>query len=351
MALWDLPSGRQLQVLDGSPGLVHSVAFSPSGRILACCSDDRTRLFRFIPGPDEAGGSYEIEAVPERIVATLAAMPWEDGRTIAVQQPEGVEILRFGRAFDERLAVVPAPGGVGAFAWSPGADLLAVAVADAVGGTRVVANVGEENSSTVLLPHPEPVSVLAFAGSGWLLATGDTVGTVRVWNLATTPVGSAPALELPAHSGRVTALAWSPDERTLVSAGFEGGLSTWNVPRLPAFWRSGPDPSPPSSATKPTSRLVVLPARHGTSLVLELGPTRMVIDGGPATSFERGLRAWLSALPPDDRRIDVLAVTHTDDQAIGGVMRLLEDADLGATIGELWANGLQQAARLERDRL
>jgi beta-lactamase superfamily II metal-dependent hydrolase len=94
-------------------------------------------------------------------------------------------------------------------------------------------------------------------------------------------------------------------------------------------------------------RLEILPAAHGDAIWIEYGdpkkPRRIVIDGGPATSYEAGLHRRLLLLPPDDRRIDLLVVTHIDTDHIDGPIILLRAAEqLKISVGEIWFNGWTQ---------
>jgi hypothetical protein len=186
--------------------------------------------------------------------------------------------------------------------------------------------------------HEAAVEVLAFAPDRDLLASGDRAGVIHVWDLAQQ---EHPAQTWTGHDGGIRALAWSPDGARVASAGSDGTVRIWEV-----LGPATPTPPGPAPASATLMRLTVLPAAHGTSLVLELGPVerpfRMVVDGGPASSYPQGLRAWTGSLPAGQRRIDVLAVTHTDDGSIGGVLELLQDRSLEVQIDDLWYNGLRQ---------
>jgi beta-lactamase superfamily II metal-dependent hydrolase len=88
----------------------------------------------------------------------------------------------------------------------------------------------------------------------------------------------------------------------------------------------------------------MLPAAHGDALWIEYGPadqvTRIVIDGGPASTYARGLRARIErmkALGSD--RIDLFVITHIDcDHIDGAIIFLRECRRLKIKIREIWFN-------------
>jgi len=90
----------------------------------------------------------------------------------------------------------------------------------------------------------------------------------------------------------------------------------------------------------------VLPARFGDCLLVECYPQtaargrvwRMLVDGGPPDTWPT-LRARLAALPPEDRYLDLLVITHIDSDHLGGVIGLLAQGVEGLTIREVWFNG------------
>src|SRR5687768_1215108 len=111
-------------------------------------------------------------------------------------------------------------------------------------------------------------------------------------------------------------------------------------------------------------KLTVFHASDGDCLLLsskDSTPKRILIDGGRATSYQNNTRAFLGALRAANEKIDVVCVSHIDDDHITGILQLVEDevewrafefvlSDTpGATppsvarppeIGEVWHNGL-----------
>lgn len=90
-------------------------------------------------------------------------------------------------------------------------------------------------------------------------------------------------------------------------------------------------------------RLDLLPAGHGDCLWLTYGtpsrPRRVLIDGGTGGTHRRALRDRLLALPPAQRRFELLVVTHVDADHIAGVLELLADEALGFSARDVWFNG------------
>lgn len=92
----------------------------------------------------------------------------------------------------------------------------------------------------------------------------------------------------------------------------------------------------------------VLRGAYGDALWIECAragaPWRMVVDGGPPEAAG-ALAARVDSLPPDERVLDVVVVSHIDSDHIGGMLPLLARSDL--EIRDVWFNGLPQLPREE----
>ena len=98
----------------------------------------------------------------------------------------------------------------------------------------------------------------------------------------------------------------------------------------------------------------MLPAAHGDSLWIEYGSAdkvhRVLIDGGPAPTYEAGLRRRIADLPEDKRIFELMVVTHIDADHIDGSLILLQQQELDKLkidIKELWFNGWGQLPKTE----
>lgn len=100
-------------------------------------------------------------------------------------------------------------------------------------------------------------------------------------------------------------------------------------------------------------RVELLPAAHGDAIWIEYGPsespTRVVIDGGPATRYVKGLLARLEALrqsKPKDCVIDLLVISHIDCDHIDGAVIFLQQCEsLGIEVKEIWFNSYTHLGR------
>lgn len=95
----------------------------------------------------------------------------------------------------------------------------------------------------------------------------------------------------------------------------------------------------------PSLEIEVLAADTGQVLLLTCGqpdhPVRILIDCGPPSTY-RELERRLSDLPPQQRRIDLLVLTHVDEDRIGAAIPLLERGSIDIEFGDIWFNGSPQ---------
>jgi beta-lactamase superfamily II metal-dependent hydrolase len=89
----------------------------------------------------------------------------------------------------------------------------------------------------------------------------------------------------------------------------------------------------------------MFPASDGDCLLLEYGehhPDRTIlIDGGRKGTYQT-LRPALAELGSEGRQIDLLVVTHIDQDHILGILAFFEDPQRPIAVGDIWFNGYDQ---------
>jgi hypothetical protein len=92
-------------------------------------------------------------------------------------------------------------------------------------------------------------------------------------------------------------------------------------------------------------RVELLPAKHGDAIWIEYsaaGSTRrMLVDGGPIGAYD-ALEARVRRVPKNERLLELLVVTHVDSDHIEGIIKLLDQPQLGLRLRDLWFNGWTQ---------
>jgi WD40 repeat protein len=252
IALFDVPSARRLCWLRFHRGPVTSLVFLAEGKTLVSAdlhaqvafwdlasgdllrnlemaeSDKKDRRWWFSEGHNSWHTLHNSEGSYEYWEDRPVLVP--DGRGLIWPGKDVLRLYEFGKQSPGTIAsphrnfgkIVPSPDG----RWlamtqqvpgdAKGNDALVIRLLDARTGKELRA-----------LANFTPITDCGFSPDGrWLAACG-TRG-IRLWDTATgTPQGT-----FNAHRGAVTAIAFSADGSSLVSAGYEGTLVLWDLATL-----------------------------------------------------------------------------------------------------------------------
>ncbi|HTX27823.1 MAG TPA: AAA family ATPase [Streptosporangiaceae bacterium] len=225
--LWDTESQQEIGTpMSSDASGVDAVAFSPDGTTLATANTDgNVQLWNTatqqVTGPALTGaGSAQVNA--------LAFSP--DGTVLATGSQDGTTRL-WEVATASQVGVTMATGyPVSALAFGDGGTTLATAEND---GSTELWNVATQTQTGAALTAPgaASVSALAFSPGASALATGGGNGTISLWDPATFYQSSAPLVidsQYLAAAGRASAVL-SADGGVLATVGSRGTVRLWDV--------------------------------------------------------------------------------------------------------------------------
>ncbi|MEV4515646.1 caspase family protein [Dactylosporangium sp. NPDC049525] len=357
--LWDA-DGRQLADVPAAPldapsdggewqQDINTMVFSPDGRFLATGGNDRRVRLWSVVGSTLTLASTLTDHTLE--VYSLAFSP--DGSALATAGGDRAAILWdvTDMARPLRSAALSGDIDVDALAFSPDGRALLTA-GDGTVLRWTVDDPTQPASPRRLQGHKDGITGIAFSPDSSTVASSSWDWTARLWDVAQ----AAPLATLAEHTEDVFAVAFSPDGGTLVTAGDDGKARLWRV--------TDPEHVGPSIATRqlPDSGTGVSfgPAGQHTLAISTLysGPmlwdvadprTPALLDESAAETDSGGFGLAYSS---DGKRLATISVSRTDVWNVNGrhlthVQTLTDQAD--AVIGVAFSPDGRTLATAGRD--
>ena len=239
--LWNPDTGERKSILKGHTGQINGVSFRNDNKALASGSDDRSIRIWDV----EKGNEIKVVNAPQLVnKAQLPQVIYQvtyspNGKLVASVSGDGLLQVWKPDAPEpqQKLVLGSSAHQLGAYqvVFSPDMRSIYTCGADKSarqhGGTDVegqsVSGTGvrQKNFDISVGGHNEPVTALALSPDGKTLVTGSRDRTIRVWDLNTAKV----VRTLQGHTDEVTSLAFSKDGNQLASSSKDQGIRIWNL--------------------------------------------------------------------------------------------------------------------------
>jgi len=272
LKVWDLKTGKELQILQGHSESVNAVAITRDGQKVVSGSSDNTlkvwdletgKGLQILQGHSESVNAVAITRDGRRVVSgssdnTLKVWDLETGKELQILQGHSKSVNAVAITPDGQK-VVSGSGDSILKVWDleTGKELQILqghsesvsAVAITPDGQKVVSGSGDSTlkiwdletgrNLQTLKGHTDWIYSVTITSDGQKIISWSDDRTLRVWDLKTSV--ELQTFQDDIHS--VNVVAMSPDDRTAVSGSDDGKLKVWDIEKIQGFstprWHNG----------------------------------------------------------------------------------------------------------------
>ncbi|MCI0705795.1 MAG: WD40 repeat domain-containing protein [Planctomycetia bacterium] len=213
--LWDPKTGKNTKVLKGHQQGVYAVEFSRDGKTLVTAGADKT--IRFC---DVNTGEARITLQLERAATQIEFNP--NSTLLASGSLRDESVLVWDVKTEKVVATLDGhTKGVWTMAFSPDGTKLAVGCGDGIIRLWDV----KTGKATTLKGHTDLTHTLTFTADGKTLLSANSDNTIRRWNLATEKAEVIPLK----HTAEFRSMAFSPEGSLLATGDAKSDIVLWDV--------------------------------------------------------------------------------------------------------------------------
>jgi WD40 repeat protein/predicted Ser/Thr protein kinase len=228
--LWQLATGKLLRTLggwfSGHSNIVNTVAFSADGELLASGSwDDTIKLWQVSTGKEIrtiTGHSNWVNSVALSPILSNLSPQGGSEEMLASGSADGTIRLWLVSTGVELLTLTGHSDSVSSVAFSPDGQLLASGSAD---NTIKLWQISIAREIRNFKGHSFFVNAVAFSPDGQLLASGSADNTIKLWQVTTGKLIHT----FTGHSDSVWSVAFSPNGQSLASGSWDKTIKLWQI--------------------------------------------------------------------------------------------------------------------------